>query len=63
MTALLTHEANLAETTEPATPAGRGRLRKACHRMRLTVQEMNYASQRVVELPAPWSVDDQRHRR
>ncbi len=61
MTALLTHEASRAETTEPATPAGRGRLREACHRMRLSVQEMNYASRRVVELQAPWSVDDQRY--
>jgi hypothetical protein len=63
MTALLTHEAIRAETTEPATPAGRGRLRKACHRMRLTVQEMNYASRRVVQLQAPWSIDEQRYRR
>jgi hypothetical protein len=63
MTALLTHGATRAETTEPATKGGRGRLRKACHRMRLTVQEMNYASRRAVELQAPWSVDDQRYRR
>jgi ATP/maltotriose-dependent transcriptional regulator MalT len=35
----------------------------ARHRMRLTVQEMNYASRRVVELRAPWSVDDQQYRR
>ena len=63
MTVLLTHEATRAETTEPATPRGRGRIRKACHRMLLTVQEMNYASRRVVELQAPWSIDDQRYRR
>jgi hypothetical protein len=62
MTAQLTHEATQAETTEPATPGGHGRLRKACHRIRLTVQEMNYASRRVVEL-TPWIVDDQRYRR
>jgi len=63
MTAQLTHEATRAETTEPVTAAGRGRLREACHRIRLTVQEMNYASRRVVELQATWSVDDQRYRR
>ena len=63
MTAQLTHEATRAETKEPATPAGRGRLREACHRIRLTVQEMNYASRRVVELQAPWTVDEQWHRK
>ncbi len=59
MTALLTRERTEVRTTEPATPAGRGWLREACHRIRLTVQEMNYVSWRVVELQAPWSVDDQ----
>ena len=63
MTALLTHEGTQAKTTEPATPAGRGRLREARHRIRLTVQEMSYASRRVAELQAPWSVDEQRHSR
>ena len=63
MSALLTHEGTQARTTEPATPAGRGRLRGACHRIRLAVQEMNYASRRVVELQAPWSVDKQWHSR
>jgi hypothetical protein len=63
MTTQLAHEATRAETTEPATPAGRGRLGEVCHRIRLTVQEMNYASRRLVELQAPWSVDDQRYRR
>jgi hypothetical protein len=61
MTALLTHEGTQAKTTEPATPAGRARLREACHRIRRTIQEMNYASRRVVELQAPWIVDTQRH--
>ena len=59
MTALITHEGTQARTTEPATPAGHGRLREACHRIRLTVQEMNYAARRVVELPAPRIVDQQ----
>jgi hypothetical protein len=63
MTAQLTHEGTQARTTEPATPDARGRLREACHRIRLTIQEMNHASRRVVELQAPWSVDEQWHRR
>jgi hypothetical protein len=61
MTALLTHEVTQAETTEPATPTGRGRLREGCHRIRLALQDMSYASRRVVELQAPWSVDKQWH--
>jgi hypothetical protein len=31
--------------------------------MHVTVQEMNYAVRRVVELQAPWGVDEQWHRR
>jgi hypothetical protein len=61
MTAQLTHARTL--TTGPATLAGRGRLREACHRVRLAIQEMNHASRRVVELQAPWSVDTQWHRK
>jgi hypothetical protein len=60
MTAQLTHDATQALTTDPA---GRGRLREACHRIRLAIREMNYASRRMVELQAPWSVDKQWHRR
>ena len=63
MSAQLTHEGTQAKTTQPATPADRGRLRSAWHRIRLTVAEMNYATRRVVELQAPWSVDEQWHRR
>ena len=63
MTAQLTHEGTQARTTETAASAGRGRLRGAWHRIRLTVQEMNYATRRVVELQAPWSVDEQWHSR
>jgi hypothetical protein len=63
MSAQLTHEVTQARTTELAAPAGRGRLRGAWHRIRLTVQEMNYAARRVVELQAPWTVDEQWHRR
>ena len=60
MTAQLTHEGTRA-TTELAAFTGRGPLRRAWRRIRLTVQEMNYASRRVVELQAPWSVDKQWH--
>ena len=63
MTAQLTHEGTQARTAEPAATAGRGRLRGAWHRVRLAVQEMNYASGRIVELQAPWSVDPQWHRK
>jgi len=60
MAAQLIREGTQAETTRPA---GRGRLREACHRIHLAIQEMNYASRRVVEWQAPWSVDHQRHGR
>ncbi len=59
MSALLTHEGTQASTTQTTAPAGRVPFRGAWHRIRLTVQEMNYASRRVVELQAPWSVDKQ----
>ena len=63
MTAQLTHEGIQARTTQPATAAGRGRLRRVCHRIRLSVAEMNYASRRIVEVQAPWGVDEHWHRR
>ena len=63
MSAQLTHEAPQAKTTERTASAGRGLLRGAWHRIRLTIAEMNYASRRVVEVQAPWSVDEQWHRR
>ncbi len=50
MTATLTHEVAEVTTTEPAAPAARGPLRRVWHRIRLTVQEMNYAAGRVVDL-------------
>jgi hypothetical protein len=59
MTAQLTDKGTSAWTTQPDTPAGRGRLREACHRIHLAIQEMNYASRRVVERQAPWTVDKQ----
>jgi hypothetical protein len=63
MSALLTHEGTEARTTVTVDAAGRGGLRGAWHRIRRTVQEMNYASRRVVELQAPWSVDERWHSR
>jgi hypothetical protein len=50
-------------TPESVTIAGQGRLRGAWHRIRLTIAEMNYGSRRIVEVQAPWTVDDQWHRR
>jgi hypothetical protein len=63
MTTQVIHEEAQAAAIEPATTAGRGRLRNACHRIHRTVQEMNYASRRVVEVQAPWIVDAQWHRK
>jgi len=55
MSALLTHEGTQASTTETVASTGRG----PWHRIRLAIQEMNYAARRVVELQAPWIVDQQ----
>jgi hypothetical protein len=63
MTAQFTNEEIQGWTTKPTAPASHGRIREAIHRIRCTVQEMNYASRRVVEVQAPWSVDKQWHRR
>ena len=56
-------------TPESVTFAGQGRLRGAWHRIRAVVAEiravvaeMNYGSRRIVEVRAPWTADDQRHR-
>ena len=59
MSALFTHGGNQASTKETVAPAGRGPLRGPWHRIRLTVQEMNYAARRVVALQEPWIVDRQ----
>jgi hypothetical protein len=58
MTAQFTHEGTRAATDLIASTVP-GRLRGTWYRIRFTVQEMNYASRRVVELQAPWSVDRQ----
>jgi len=63
MSVQLTHEGIQARTTQPATATDRGRLRGAWQRIRLTIQEMNYGTRRVVEVQAPWSVDKQWHSR
>jgi hypothetical protein len=63
MSALLTHQGTPTSTTEPTVPAGRGWLQRASHRIRRTVQEMNYATRRLNELQAPWTVDQQWHSR
>ena len=63
MSALLTDEGTEARTTGTVVSADRGGLQGAWHRIRRTVQEMNYASRRVVEVQAPWSVDEHWHSR
>jgi hypothetical protein len=62
MTAQATHEEIQAQTTDPTAPTRHGRLRGAYRRIRLAIHEMNYASRRVVEVQAPWTVDSQWHR-
>jgi len=61
MSAQLTRVETQATTTDPIARTGRGRLRGAWPRIRGTVQEMNYASRRVAELHAPWTVDKDWH--
>ena len=63
MSTQLTREGTQAKTTQPLASAGHGRLQSAWHRIRVTVAEMNYATRRVVELQAPWSVDEHWHSR
>jgi hypothetical protein len=63
MVTQLTREGTPARTTEQSAAGRNGRLRRAWHRIRLTVDEINYAGRRVVELQAPWIADDQWHRR
>jgi hypothetical protein len=60
MTAQFTHEGTPAWIAEPTITISRWRL--LWLRIRLTINEMNYASNRVVELQAPWSVDKDWHR-
>jgi hypothetical protein len=62
-TQLFTHEATQTETTGRTAPATQSRLRTACHRVHLAIREMNYATRRMTELQAPWSVDKEWHSR
>jgi hypothetical protein len=70
MSAQLTQEKIPAATTEPTAattrlPAttSRGALGRVWHRIFVAFQEINYANRRIVEVQAPWIVDEQRHRR
>jgi hypothetical protein len=63
MSAQMINEGTQFGTTGTVAFAGRGRLRAAWHRVRLVVAEMNYASRRVVERQAPWTVDQDWYRR
>jgi hypothetical protein len=63
MSAQLTCEGTQDRTAKPVTPPRRERLREAFRRIHQTIREMNYASRRVVELHAPWIVDQQRDHR
>jgi hypothetical protein len=57
MTTLVTEQETPSQTTPAGAPAGRSRLRDACHQIQLAIQEMNYASRRLAELQAPWGAD------
>ncbi len=67
MSVQLIHEEIQTRTTAPTAAAaaagGGGRLRNVWHRIRLTVQEMNYSARRIVEVQAPWIVDEKPHSR
>jgi len=54
MSTLLIQPQTQATTAEPAAPPAGGPLRKALHRIRAAVQEMNYGARRAVEVQAPW---------
>jgi hypothetical protein len=63
MSAQLSHEEISDWTPERTDSARHGGLRGLWQRIRATVQEMNYATRRIVEVQAPWSVDEQWHSR
>jgi len=54
------HETVPATTTEPTAATRRGPLAAVWHRILMAVREMNYASRRIVEVQAPWTVDGRR---
>ena len=49
--------------SEPVSPGRPGWLRGAWLRSLRTVQEMNYANRRLMEVRAPWIADPEWHRR
>jgi hypothetical protein len=53
----------ITKGTQSGTPATVTFAGRAWHRIRLAIQEMNYASRRVVERQAPWTVDPEWYRR
>jgi hypothetical protein len=53
----------ITEGTQFGTPEAVSFAGRAWHRVRLAIQEMNYASRRVVERQAPWTVDPEWYRR
>lgn len=57
MSAQLTHETAPASTTTPTTATNPGPLATLWHRIIMAIREMNYASQRIVEVQAPWTTD------
>jgi hypothetical protein len=65
MSAQLTHETAPATTTTTtpatatatATATNPGPLATLWHRIIMAIREMNYASQRIVEVQAPWTTD------
>ena len=71
MSAQLTQEKTPAATATglPATATGlpatasRGALGRVWHRIFLAFREINHANRRIVEVQAPWIVDEQWHRR
>jgi hypothetical protein len=63
MSAQLIARGTRSGTTETVTVSGRGLLRDAWRRICLVVEEMNYASRRVVERQAPWTVDEHWYKR
>ena len=54
-----THLAQMRHLEKAGGWTRRERLRCLWYRLRLTVQEMNYATRRIVELQAPWISDSQ----
>jgi hypothetical protein len=59
MTAQLTHQS----TQIKSTGTSHGPLRRTWYRIGQAIREMNYATRRVVEVQAPWIVDEQWHSR